>query len=180
MDIVHIRFNQLNSIMDEHVAAIGNFDGLHAGHQKVIERSKKLALKHKMKLGLLSFDITPRQVVNNIDNYYVLKSLDQKNKMLEDLGVDTLFLIHFNHEIKNMSPIDFINNVIINNNIKYLVCGFDFRFGKDKAGDTDLLKKQSKFETVVLDKVEFDNKKIGSTAIHEYLSHGEIEKANQL
>lgn len=180
METINIRLNSLNATCDNYTVAIGNFDGLHYGHRKIIDLAKKIAYENKTKLGIMSFDITPRQIVNSIDNYYVLRSFDQKFKILESFDVDALFLIHFNNEVKEISASDFVEKMIIDNNIKFVVCGFDFKFGKNQEGDINFLKKYDEFETIVLDSIDYENEKIGSSKIHEMIIHGEIEKANNL
>ncbi|MDR3215207.1 MAG: bifunctional riboflavin kinase/FAD synthetase [Bacilli bacterium] len=181
MRIIHLRNNEyLNIPLDEYAIAIGNFDGIHYGHQEVINTARKLALKKGLKFGVMCFDITPRQVVNDIDNYYLLRSFEQKKKILEKLDVEVLFLLHFNKDIKDLSPEDFIKKMIINNHIKYLVCGYDFHFGKNQSGDVNTLQKYDEFHTIIIPRYEINHQRVSSTLIHELIMNGDIEAANKL
>lgn len=178
MEIKEISFDQCLKYGYPLVAAIGNFDGIHLAHLELIKKAKEVAQENDFKLGIISFDITPRKVVNDINNYFILKNSQQKIAILEELGVDVLFIIKFDFKIKELSAQQFIDDIIAPLNVKYLVCGFDFSFGKDKEGDVDFLNKQSIFKTIVIPRQDYNNKKIGSTYIHELIMNGDIEEAN--
>ncbi|MGL4382543.1 MAG: riboflavin biosynthesis protein RibF [Bacilli bacterium] len=180
MEIVHIRYNEINQLKDQYVVAIGNFDGLHQAHRQVIDLAKSIALKENLKVAIMTFDLPPRQLINDISNYYVLRSFDQKRQLLKELGVNTIFLIHFNHKFAQLQATDFIKQVIIGNNIKHVVCGFDFHFGYQRQGDVALLKANKAFKTTVLDKQVIADNKLGTTLINELLLYGEIEKVNEM
>ena len=180
VEIIHLYHDKIAEVNDEYAVAIGNFDGIHQGHREVIKKAVKLAKKMDLKAGIMCFDITPRQIINKIDNYYVLKSFKQKQEILESLGIEVIFLVHFDDEFKNLDPRDFIEKMIVSNNIKYLICGFDFAFGKDKTGTIKTLEEFSSFQTIILPRLEINNEKISSSLIHELLAYGDIKKANEL
>ncbi|MDF9867377.1 riboflavin kinase/FMN adenylyltransferase [Bacilli bacterium PM5-3] len=181
MEIIHLRNDdEISQLNNEYAVAIGNFDGVHLGHREVIKKAVKLASSKNMKAGVMCFDVTPRQLVNKIDNYYMLRSFEQKKEILEELGIETIFLIHFNDKIKNLSPQEFVEKMIISSNIKYLVCGYDFAFGKNKAGNATYLQQFSEFKTIILPRIEINHDKVSSTLINELLSHGSIQEANRL
>lgn len=180
MEIVHIRYDELNKVDKQHVAAIGNFDGFHIAHRKLLDKAKQISKEKNLKLGIITFDLPPKQVVSDIENYSVLKSTSQKKEILEEYGVETVFLIHFNKQFQSYSKEEFIEHVIIASNVKTLVCGFDFGFGYKKEGNVQTLLKHQEFETIVIDKIENDNIKIGTSYINELIMNGEIEKANEL
>ncbi|MDR1781475.1 MAG: bifunctional riboflavin kinase/FAD synthetase [Bacilli bacterium] len=180
MEIIHIRNEQLLNLNDEYAVAIGNFDGIHIAHEKIINTAKKIAHAKKLKFGVMCFDIPPRQLVNNIDNYYLLRSFDQKRNILEDMNVEVLFLLHFNNEIRNMDAKTFVRKMIIANNIKEVVCGYDFHFGINKSGDVNLLSSYHEFSTIIVPRYDLNNQRISSTLIHELIMHGEIKQANSL
>lgn len=180
MDIIEIEYDKKSLLNDEYVIAIGNFDGLHVAHRLIIEKAASIAKENNLKLGVVSFDITPKKVVNEIDNYYILKSFSQKRAALQEMGVQTLFLLKFDDNMRHLPADEFIEMLLNNIKIKYLVCGFDFAFGKDKKGDVQLLKKHDEFQTIVIEKISNRDAKIGSTLIHELILNGEILKANEL
>ncbi len=180
MEIIELYYDKKIEVSDEYVVAIGNFDGIHLGHREIIKRAAKVAKNKNLKLALMTFDISPKQIVNNIENYYLLRSFKQKKLILAELEVETIFLIHFNRELQNLDPHKFIQQMIIDNNIKYLVCGFDFSFGAKKSGNVNVLSEYKEFNTIVVPRIEHNNHKIGSTYIHELLSLGRVEEANTL
>ncbi|WP_423363357.1 riboflavin biosynthesis protein RibF [Mycoplasma sp. P36-A1] len=180
MNVIKLNANYQNVLDKGYVVAIGNFDGIHKAHEQVLKMARKIAKENNLIFALMTFDTTPRKVVNHIDNYYILRSQKQKYAILESLGVDTLFLIEFDETFKDINPKDFVQRYIINNNIKYVVCGFDFGFGKNKEGNVQLLCKYHEFKTIILSQEKIDEMKIGSSLIHELILNGEIEKANSL
>ena len=180
MEVIDLCHDEVLSLNQEYVAAIGNFDGIHQGHREVIRKAVKIAKEMNLKPSVMCFDIVPKQLINNIDNYYVLKSFEQKCQILKSLGVEVIFLIKFDDKLKNMSPDEFVKKMIIENNISYLVCGFDFSFGKNKEGNLNFLQKFNEFKTIILPRFDMNNDKVSSTLIHELLSYGDIERANAL
>lgn len=180
MQVIKLDANYQQQLSDGYVVAIGNFDGIHSAHAQILRMAKKIAKENNLKFGVMTFDTTPKKVVNQIENYYILRSQAQKEEILNELGVDTLFLFEFTKEFANLSAQDFIQRFIISNSVKYLVCGFDYHFGKDKSGDVELLMSYPDFKTIILSQEKVDNLKIGSTYIHELVLQGNVEKANRL
>lgn len=179
MKIKNITYNQYLVNQEPMVVAIGNFDGIHSAHLELIKKAREIAIDKKIKLGVISFSTTPRRVINEIRNYFILKTSAQKKKILENLGVDELYIIQFDQDMKRLPAQKFIDDVLVPLNIKYLVCGFDFTFGANKSGDVNLLKQQTLFETIVIPCQSYHGKKVGSTYIHELIMNGEIEEANK-
>ncbi|MDL2212141.1 riboflavin biosynthesis protein RibF [Erysipelotrichaceae bacterium OttesenSCG-928-M19] len=180
MEVIHLRYDEKIETKADYVVAIGNFEGIHLGHREVIKKAARIAKDKDLQLAVMCFDITPRQVVNDINNYYVLRSFEQKKDILASLGVSTLFLIHFNKKIMDLTPDEFVQEMIIDKRVKYLVCGYDFMYGRNKTGNTTLLQQYSEFNTVILPRYEYNQEKVSSTLIHEMLLHGEIEQVNRL
>lgn len=178
MEIIQLYYDQVANVDSEYVAAIGNFDGIHIGHREIIKRAEKISRDMNLKLAVITFDISPKKIVNNIENYSLLRSFDQKKEILKDLKVETIFLTHFNKKFQSLSAEQFVEKMIIKNNIKFLICGFDFFFGANKSGDIHFLSKYKEFKTIVVPRVDYNNHKIGSTYIHELISLGKIEEAN--
>lgn len=145
---------------------LGFFDGIHLGHQKLINT----ALKEGSKLGLMTF-------FSPFKREDVLTSLEDKKNLLEKMGVDYLFILDFK-DVKNYSPEVFINEVLKPLNINKIYVGRDYSFGKGGIGKVDLLK--SYFDVEEVD-FAYDKKgnKISSSSIISYIENGEIEKANR-
>lgn len=167
------------------ILTIGTFDGIHLGHQKIIKRLNQIAKEKQGKSAILSFNPHPRIVLNkDADKLKLLNSIDEKIKLAKKFGVDILFVLPFTEEFANQNPERFIENFLVDEiGIKHCVIGYDHKFGKNRAGNFELLKKKSKtfsFEVEEIPKQSLENIAISSTKIRKALQTGEIEKANQL
>lgn len=165
-----IKFKSLNDALNECelTATIGAFDGIHLGHLELIKD-----LGGPLKKAVITFLPNPKAVFNR--NFTYLQSFEQKIKILEKY-IDFLFIIEFNDEFRNASKEAFINFLKINN-IKYLSCGSDFSFGKNREGrPEDLID----FSVNIHNDVFIDGIKVSSSVIKELLINGNITKANNL
>ncbi len=166
------------------VVAIGNFDGIHLGHQKVFVKAKKYAKKNKVKFGILTFSPLPVMFFNKKIKNFRLNSENQKLKILKDFKVDFLINIKFNKNFSNIKAEDFIkNNIFKKIKPKLLAVSNNFKFGKKRKGNVALLKKSSYRYNYKLIKISpFRNKKkvISSTKIRNYIEKGKIKLANKL
>ena len=164
--------------MKNTVMTIGNFDGLHIGHLKLIANVTNLAKKHNMSSLVCSFDL-------NSKNYSeLLFPQEQLKEYLSELGTDHFKKLKFFRDIKNLSCEEFVLNYIIGKyNAKYVVVGEDFYFGTGKSGNVDTLSQLGKkygFKTVVVKLSKKGKNIISSTYIRELIKNGEILKANSL
>ncbi|MUV39916.1 Riboflavin kinase [Lentibacillus sp. JNUCC-1] len=167
----------------ETVAAIGFFDGIHRGHQKVIGAAIDLAKQKKMKSAVISFSPHPSVVLNpNIDSVDYITPMEEKKDILEGMNVDVFYVITFNKTLSKLTPQDFIDHFIIGLNVKHLVAGFDFSYGHKGSGNVQTLKDHSRgvFDYTVLDKMTYDGEKISSTLIREKLDKGDVQDAAKL
>ena len=164
--------------------AIGNFDGVHKGHQTVFKQAKQFAKKNKIRFGVLTFTPLPVMFFNKKCSNYRLTSEDQKFKIFKKCGVDFLINIKFNKTFSKISAIKFIKNIIYKKiNPKLIFVSNNFKFGNKRKGNVRLLKKFGKKFDYKLFKVHpSKNKKnvISSTIIRKYLQKGNIELANKL
>jgi len=165
------------------VAAIGFFDGIHRGHQKLIQSAVAEAKSKQMESAVVTFHPHPSVVLkNNHKGVKYITSLSQKEAILEQLQVDRLYMITFNKELSLLSPEQFINHFINGLHIKHLIAGFDFTFGHQGKGNMDNIDTYAKddFTYSVIPKVESDHEKISSTRIRNLLKVGQIEHVNTL
>ncbi len=162
--------------------ALGFFDGVHIAHQKIIKNAVDYAKKNNLHPVVLSFDASPLEVLCPEKVSYITTS-EEKKKLIEDMGAKVEFL-PMNAEFLGMPPEDFIENILVRKyNIKYAVCGYDYRFGKDGSGSTNLLIESGKklgFGTEVIDCETLGGEKISSSRIRELIFLGEIKRANEL
>lgn len=163
--------------------ALGNFDGIHIGHQQLIKkmvyRSKELGIKS----SLLLFKSHTKTIVDN-NRPSMITSNQQKFRIAEELGVDIIYLLDFNDNIMKLSGEEFVRDIIMNKmNGKLLVVGFDYRFGYKASGDSNYLKElgvKNNIEVVVLDPVYQEDKVISSSIIRELISAGNMSEVSKM
>jgi len=163
--------------------AIGNFDGLHKGHQKVFKETKKFALENKAKFGVLTFTPLPIMFFNKKIKNYRLASESQKIELLKKNKIDFVIKVKFNRKFSKISAEDFIKNIYKKINPKFLSVSNNFRFGRNRKGDVKLLKKLSKrynYKLLNINPFKYLNKTISSTKIRNYLKSGNLSLANKL
>lgn len=164
------------------VAILGNFDGVHMGHRKLISVGKKIANDICGETMVFTFFPHPQFLFDN--NFRLLNDFSLKRKILEKLGVDQLLALPFTKEISKITPQEFVDDVLaVNLCAKHIVVGFNFSFGYKGMGNPDLLSKLAeikKIETTIIPPVYVDNELVSSTRIRKHLKNGEIEKAAQL
>jgi len=176
MKIFRNKFN--SKYTNGSILVIGNFDGLHKGHVSILEESKKLAKKNKLKCGLLTFDPNPKEFFLKDKNFKIISNLE-KEKILKKMNIDYLIILKFNKKLREQSADQFINKTL-KEKIKpsKIIVGKEFRFGKNRIGTPHLL--QSFFETKIAHQKKKSNKKISSTQIRKFIQSGKIKKANNL
>ena len=160
----------------------GYFDGLHKGHMALVRKTQEIAHQHKLKSSLFTFEPNPNFVLKKISKDERLSSIDDRFDILEKVGHDEMVVAHFNEEVASLSPLEFIENFIIKLNVKFVIVGFDFRFGKKGQGTPEFLKEvaNNRYEVIVIDEISDNEIKIASSWIITLLKNGQIEKANNL
>ena len=179
MEVIELELHDLPQLTNEYVVAIGFFDGLHLGHQKLIEEVKRVSKAKGYKSAVMTFDQHPLVVLRGEERRYLTSSRD-RNQILQHLGIDTLFVIHFSKEVASLSPEDFINKYIIGLHVAHVVVGFDFHFGDKNSGDVHSLENHS-FKLSIMPPVMYDDQvKVSSTLIKKLLHSGHVRDANRL
>ncbi|UFU01071.1 bifunctional riboflavin kinase/FAD synthetase [Radiobacillus kanasensis] len=167
----------------ETVAAIGFFDGIHKGHQKLIHTAVHTAKEKGMKSAVITFYPHPKVILKK-DTQAVryLTPVEEKEAILAELDVDYLYIIDFTKELSQLSPQGFIDHFIKGLNIQHLVAGFDFSYGHMGKGSMETMEEHAAgaFTYNVIEKVEQDGDKISSTRIRHLLAEGKVEEANDL
>jgi len=163
----------------------GTFDGVHLGHQKILQILKKEANVIHGESVVITFWPHPRTVVSqDSQDLKLLSTIEEKIDLLEKFGVQHLLLIPFTREFSELSSDEFVQKILIKQiGTKKLVIGYDHRFGKNREGSFEYLQNNSlKFgiEIQEIPKQEIENLTISSTKIRESLSNGDIEVANEL
>ena len=177
-------FNSLDDLPENHSSSsitIGNFDGIHQGHIKLLKKTIKLAEEHNTIPVVLTFNPMPEEYFQNI-NFFRLMSNTTKIKFFKEYGMKETILIPFNKEFSKIDEKSFIDKVLIRNlNAKHIIIGSDFKFGHKRVGDVELLKSyggNQGIEVKTISLVEASNKKISSTSIRKLLISGKVSEAN--
>lgn len=165
------------------VLSLGKFDGLHRGHELLMEymREKKQE-QQNLKAAVFTFDIPPSEQTQNLQ-MQVLTTSQEKVRLFEENGIDYLIECPFTREIMCMEPEEFIDRIVKNLHVKEIVVGTDFRFGYKRRGDYQMLKQyapQYGYQLKVMPKMQEEGRDISSTYIREEIAAGHIEKAHRL
>lgn len=163
--------------------ALGNFDGIHIGHQNLIKTMISRAEDLGLKSSVLLFKNHTRRIINK-DAPHKITSIEQKMKIIESLGVEIIYILDFNEDLMKLTPEDFIKKILIEKtNSKLIVVGFDYRFGYKASGDANYLIKLSEeldFKVNVLGPVKDKGVIISSSNIRHLIRAGEVEKVKQI
>ncbi|TLX72134.1 bifunctional riboflavin kinase/FAD synthetase [Labilibacter sediminis] len=167
------------------VVTIGMFDGVHIGHQKLIDHVIEKAHELKGQSAILTFWPHPRLVLDKGgDDLQFITTLDEKTKIISQKGIEHLLLLPFSKELANMTAEEFIKEVLINKiGMTHLVVGYNHRFGKDRIHDFEsylTLSQKLGFSISKVEAVAVQDEVISSTAIRQSLNRGLIEKANRM
>ena len=161
--------------------SLGNFDGIHKGHQKLMKRNVEISRSQNLVPSVLLFKENSKKTLRDEKEY--LTSIDDKIEILSDLGIDTFCILDFNEKFRSLSPKDFISKILYDKlNTKYVIIGEDYKFGKDALGNRKTLKKYEDYYSYKTEVVDFEldcGEKISSRTIRELIKKGQIEKANK-
>ena len=164
------------------VVTIGNFDGIHLGHQKIIAQLKEHAEKLKVPSVVISFNPTPQNFFGA--DHAVLSSYEEKDFFLSSLGINYHLVINFNKEFSNINAQTFIEEFLLRKlNIKLCLVGDDFRFGKNREGDFSLLQENGDKHGFAVEEtatIEHNQIRISSTRIRECLQQNDLEETKKL
>ena len=166
------------------VIAIGNFDGIHLGHQKVINEARKKARKNKLPLGIMTFEPVPVMFFNSKIKNHRINSLDQKKTQLKRFKLDFLIIIKFNKNFSSLTAEQFIKKIINNKTkCKFLYVSKNFKFGYKRQGSVKILKKYEKlysYKSLITKTYKINKKIISSSLIRKKIAAGKIKEINKL
>ena len=175
---------KISNIHKNSVLLVGNFDGLHLGHQKLFNLAKKYKKKFKLKIGVITFEPMPKMYFNkNLKNFRI-SNLYQKRKILEKAGIDFLITKKFNKRFSKIKSHNFIKEILYKKlKAKYIFVSNNFRFGNKREGNVNQLinnEKKYKYKIIKPKPFKLKNKIISSTLIRKLLSNGKVELVNKL
>jgi riboflavin kinase/FMN adenylyltransferase len=158
------------------VVALGTFDGVHLGHQKVIKAAVRFAKKIGAHSAVLTFDPHPQEVVAPERGLRQLTTLKEREELFLRLGVEAVVVFRFTHYLQKLTPQKFVERYLVKRlGVRWVFVGYDYAYGKDRKGDIKLLKKLGKnygFGVTVIPPVKMAGRVVKSKTIREFLSKG--------
>lgn len=162
------------------VIALGKFDGVHLGHQQILAQLQESEAENKV---ILTFSVSPESVLTGKKGKYLMTE-EEKQHFFETSGIDYLIDIKLEKNFLQMEAHAFVRDILVSRlGVRKIVCGRDFRFGKNRGGNVELLQELGKkydYETGVVEKLRYDGEIISSTSIRGAVERGALEKANAM
>ncbi|WP_409022459.1 riboflavin biosynthesis protein RibF [Dellaglioa sp. P0083] len=174
-----------NEISNDSISlAMGFFDGVHLGHQKVIQEAKQKANEKNIKLAVMTFDKHPSVQFQKAPEQSVkyLTSMEKKILLMKQLGVDIFYILTLNNSLAKMEPQDFVDKYMVALHAKVVVAGFDYTYGKKDIANMDTLPlyAKQKFEIITVPELATNHQKISSSRIRMEIDNGHISDVNKL
>lgn len=168
--------------IDNIVIALGNFDGFHLGHKKLIDELKKIKKAKSLSTAVLLFENHTKDFIQNKQSQRLMSNTDKINT-LKDESIDFVISIDFDDDFKKLSAVEFLDFLTINLNVKHIVVGEDYRFSKNQQGNVETIEKymyEKGLSCSILKKINYKDKKISSSDIIEYIKSGDLKLSNKL
>jgi riboflavin kinase/FMN adenylyltransferase len=182
MEVVH-GLEKFPSLSDHSIVAIGNFDGIHLGHHKILECLEKTAREYGLFSLVLTFFPHPGKILGK-NKLKMIQTLDQKIREIRKFDIQALLIIPFDEQFGSITGQDFIQKIVLNTlRAKAVIVGKNFYFGKNREGDIPLLNSLSskfKFRVCSIPEVIQNGEVVSSSLIRNLLQEGRVEKANRL
>jgi riboflavin kinase / FMN adenylyltransferase len=176
--------NNLPDGIKNPVVTIGNFDGVHKGHQAIFKKVIKHARDIKGTAGVITFDPHPVKITAPDSARPLITPLDQKRELILNQGIELFVVINFSYEFSTTSATEFIKDVLVTRlGIKEIIVGYDYVFGRHRKGDIDLLKRMGKefdFSVYQITPVYVGKTLVSSTLIRNLVENGDITEATRL
>ena len=183
MEIIRVR-EKIFQTFSKPSVALGNFDGVHLGHQEILRRTVEAAHGKGREAIVYTFDPHPRVVLNQAVEIPQITTSDEKASLLEYLGIDVLILAEFTKDFARQTPQDFVENTLVEElAIKNLFVGENYRFGSGRSGDPSQLKhmgRERNFSVHVVPSVKVGEEVVSSTLIRKLLLGGKVIRANEM
>ena len=182
-----MKFYKNFNILKKHkrsIILIGNFDGVHLGHQKLLRQANIYKKKYKLKIGVVTFDPIPKMYFNKKIKNFKISNIYQKNKILESYGVDFIITKEFNKKFSKIKSDFFIKEFLFKKlKVKYLFVSNNFKFGNNREGDVKKLIQNEvnyNYKIIKPNPLVLNKKIVSSTFIRALLERGNLKLANKL
>jgi riboflavin kinase / FMN adenylyltransferase len=164
------------------VITIGTFDGVHAGHQKIIERLVATARMSELESAILTFFPHPRMVLQKESGIQLIHTIEERKQILEKSGLDHLVVHPFTHQFSRLTALEFVRDILVNRlKAKKVIIGYDHRFGRNRTADINTLREFGErfgFEVEEISQQDVEDVAVSSTKIRKALMEGRVERAN--
>ena len=174
----------LQSFNQRSVVTIGSFDGVHLGHQAILNQVKAVAAELGLPSVVMTFEPQPQEFFSGERAPARLMRLREKVEALFEFGVDQVLCLQFNRELRNLTAAEFVRSVLVDGlGTRHLIVGDDFRFGCDRSGDFKMLSEMGEtydFAVQDTETLEVDGQRVSSTLLRQILEQGNFERASQL
>lgn len=183
MQVIHLSYPpaeaSFQGIPASQVLAIGDFDGVHLGHQEVISKTIALAAKQGCTPALMTFDPHPRAFMGQAKYDESITPMDERLKLFAAMGIEFTYIVKFDQQLMTLAPHRFIDEVLIPLNIRAAVVGFDFTFGYKGQGKAETLAELSnnRFQVEIVEPFRMGEEKVSSSAVRSYLEEANPQAA---
>ncbi|APG60632.1 bifunctional riboflavin kinase/FAD synthetase [Christiangramia salexigens] len=174
-----------NSFISERqtVVTIGTFDGVHAGHRKIMERLVNSAHANNLDSVVLTFFPHPRMVLQKESGIQLINTIEERIQLLEQTGIDHLVIHPFTHQFSRLTALEFVRDILVNKlKAKKIIIGYDHRFGRNRTADINDLKQFGEefgFDVEEISQQDVEQVAVSSTKIRNALLEGQVERANR-
>ena len=181
MDELRTQLDSYN-IHQNTIFSIGMFDGIHLGHQHLLNQVCKIAKENSCKSGIITFTDHPRKLFDPSLDISLITSVNQKKSFIENMGIDFVIPIDFTKSISELTFEQFITTIIDSANLKGLVLGPDTAIGYKRQGTPDKLEKlgdELDYKVFNIDQLNFNNKRVSSSLLRQAISEGDMDLSTQ-
>ncbi len=165
------------------VVTLGNFDGVHLGHQKIFQKVKEEASKIQGEAVVITFEPHPLKVISPQQCPPLLTPFRKKMMLIEKSGIETVLCLEFSLAFSEISPAEFVTDILVGKvHTRKIIVGYNYHFGKKQSGDVKMLKKMGEcfhVKVEVMGPLKIDHETVSSSKIRELIKEGQIEKASK-
>jgi riboflavin kinase/FMN adenylyltransferase len=181
MEVVYVDAAKIHVLQQQQppsVMALGYFDGVHLGHQQVIQAAKIVAQQQNLLLSILSFFPHPKSVLGNQATVHYLEPLEERIQKLASLGVDVYYVVKFDYAFSQIEADVFIKEYVLGLGAQHIVCGFDYKYGQKAKGNRETLRayEQNGIGITIVEEERQSGHKISSSIIRECVQAGHVEE----
>ena len=182
MNLIH--YHNTQQLINPAVITIGSFDGVHLGHQSLLQQLKTYSKENNLSSVVITFNPHPQEVLNNKPDFFLINSFEQKITIFERLEIDTVVVIPFSKEFSQKTPAAFFEEFIFSKiNVKAIFIGPNHHFGKQREGDANTLIslcKERNIKLIMAQGLKIDDVEVRSTLIRKYLKQKDYRNAELL